>query len=118
MNNLVNSIDNYFIELTNNYMKYYRLINNNNDIKLFDGLSDYDKTITNDQLESFYKELKKYKDDKFYEYDKKSEEKYEYGIFKNDELILVSNSLFALLLEITNLEFENKKNNLYKIKKL
>jgi len=108
---LMDSDEEFLVEIMNNYLKYYKMTHNlDKELTLFDGMNEYDKTITNNQLESFYKELKNYKknDNKIEKYNPESKTKYLFGITKNTELSLVSNSLFALLIELTNLERENK----------
>ena len=97
----------FLVDLINNYIKYYKYTNNitNN---LFD-----DK-----QLKLFWNEMKKYKQDngEIYQYNNEIVKTYNYGIYEDDKLILVSDSLFALLLEITNLEYES--NQKYQLKNI
>lgn len=92
----------FLVDLINNYIKYYKYTNNitNN---LFDDFDDK-------QLKLFWNEMKKYKQDngEIYQYNNETTKIYNYGIYEDNKLILVSDSLFALLLEITNLEYESK----------
>jgi len=109
------SNEDFLVDLINNYIRYYQYISKTNK-GLFDDIdSSSDKTITNRQLELFYKELKLYKkkaDIEVLEYNDFTKD-YPYKIFKDDTPIYVSKSLFALLIEITNLEHENPKLNYF-----
>ena len=101
INNMTENSE-FLVDLINNYIKYYKYTNNitNN---LFDDFDDK-------QLKLFWNEMKKYKQDngEIYQYNNETTKIYNYGIYEDNKLILVSDSLFALLLEITNLEYESK----------
>lgn len=110
----------FMVDLSNNYLKYFKKINGNKDnLTMFDGINAENKSSVNSQLESFYEEMIKFK---IAPESKKQICKYEnlknfenddelYGIQQNGTIVVVSMSLFALLIELTNLEYENPKIN-------
>lgn len=119
-------ISEFTVQLINNYMKFYKNVNNiNKPISLIDGLvcnieniENIDKT--NKQLERFYEELNYYKTNEntseceIHNVNNENIEKYmkfKYGIFTaKNNLIYVSNSLLSLLIELCNLENEYDNN--------
>lgn len=109
-------MEDFYVQLMNNYLEYYKVENNINYITLFDNIDIDDDLSTNVIMEDFYNEMIKYKNNlddyiKIYDHDKININKDVSwnGIYVNNELQLVSRSLFALLIEITNLKNENKE---------
>jgi len=119
-------IESFYVDLINNYTEYYKKINNKTILSLLDGINDEDPTSTNKQLENFYEEMCLYnvyektkpENIKIYEYSDKinhpilGEKDNLYGIMKNGEMLYISLSLFSLLIEVTNLNIEDKEEKL------
>lgn len=110
----------FMVDLSNNFLKYFKKLNGKQEeLNMFDGIDPYNDESVNFQLESFYEEMVKFKmlpDSKtqIYKYEeiKNLEDNDElYSIILKGEQIAVSQSLFALLIELTNLQYENPKNN-------
>lgn len=108
----------FMVDLSNNYLTYFKKQNNKPpELNMFDGIDTENETSVNSQLESFYEELIKYKmlsdDDKnIYKYEELknfADDDELYSIQHNGNPIVVSKSLFSLLIELTNLQNENPK---------
>lgn len=109
-------------DLINHFMNYFKgKLNKPKHMSFFDGIDTNDPISTNMIMEELFNEMMKYKegDEEFVnviEYSKLTKNMTEhdelYCIVKNDEPILVSHSLFAILLEFTDIckKTENKKN--------
>ena len=117
-----NSIDDsqaeFMVNLTNNYLAYFKKINGKPDeLNMFDGINVDDELSVNQQLESFYEEMIKYKmlsdsDKNVYKYENLpdfADDDELYSIQYDGAQIAVSKSLFSLLIELTNLQNENPK---------
>ena len=97
----------YYVRLINLYIKFYKY--QIEDTNLLDGINCNDMSSTNLQLELFYEEMNKYKlnDTIKVLYDAKQHSQKTYTIIKNNlELLLTSESLISILIEIINLENE------------
>lgn len=106
----VNTIDtDIYVFLINKYIKFYKKeIKNNN---FFDGISLENFGSTSDQMELFNTEMEKFKfcDESFRNVENINDKKNKkYIITKNCEKILSSESLLSLLIELYNLENEDK----------
>lgn len=108
----------FMVDLTNNYLTYFKKINGKPDeLNMFDGINVNDELSVNHQLESFYEEMIKYKmlsdsDKNVYKYDHLpdfADDDELYSIQYDGDQIVVSKSLFSLLIELTNLQNENPK---------
>lgn len=108
----------FMVDLTNNYLAYFKKLNGKpEELNMFDGINIEDELSVNPQLESFYEEMIKYKmssdvDKNVYKYDELSnleDDDELYSIQCNGEQLVVSKSLFSLLIELTNLQNENPK---------
>lgn len=108
----------FMVDLTNNYLAYFKKLNGKpEELNMFDGINVDDELSVNPQLESFYEEMIKYKmlsdsDRNIYKYDELSnlaDDDELYSIQCNGEQLVVSKSLFSLLIELTNLQNENPK---------
>lgn len=117
-----NSIDEkqaqFMVDLTNNYLEYFKKLNGKPDeLNMFDGINVEDELSVNPQLEGFYEEMIKYKmlsdqDKNVYKYDELPNLENDdelYSIQYEGEQLVVSKSLFSLLIELTNLQNENPK---------
>jgi hypothetical protein len=111
----------FYVDMLNNYLEYYKKTNGKpNELTILDGINVNDKYSTNPQLETFHEEMVKYQNmneenRQLYKYGelenlKSSDELF--GIFSNgtSEPIVISKSLYSLIIEITNLKNENSKN--------
>lgn len=108
----------FMVDLANNYLQFFKKQNNKpEELSLFDGIDTENELSVNPQLESFYEELVKYKllsdsDKNIYKYDELPNFKDDdelYSICSNGDQVVVSKSLFSLLIELTNLQNENPK---------
>jgi hypothetical protein len=108
----------FMVDLTNNYLTYFKKINGKpQELNMFDGINIDDETSVNHQTESFYEEMVKYQmasdtDKEVYKYDELpnlEDDDELYSIQCEGEQIVVSKSLFSLLIELTNLQNENPK---------
>jgi hypothetical protein len=111
----------FYVDMLNNYLEYYKKTNGKPDeLTIIDGINVNDKYSTNPQLSIFYEEMVKYKNmseenRQLYKYNElenlKSADEL-FGIFSNEksEPIVVSKSLYSLIIEITNLKNESPKN--------
>jgi hypothetical protein len=107
----------FIVKLINQYIRYFNNTRNIKSASLFDNIDPNDDTSTNRQLEDFYDAKQKFEllpkkipnYTTLYEPQKLDASTCEelYGIFKKRSLIIVSQSLFAVLIEITNLISEN-----------
>ena len=112
--------EDFMVELINNYTSYFKKIYGKSEkYTLLDGIDTSDDTSTNKALEEFFEELCKFKvsdmtnpnSTKIVQYSKlgtldKSDELY--AILESGEALCASTSLFAILIELTNLKIENK----------
>ena len=116
----------FMVDLINNYTDYYKKIKKKSiNFTLFDGINITDPTSTNAALEEFYEKLIEYKTFQKHnpEYIKIHNSTYDisctdnelYGLLINGNLKYKSISLFALLMELTNLQYEEKITNIYNI---
>jgi hypothetical protein len=116
----------FMVNLINNYTDYYKKIKKKSiNFTLFDGINLADPTSTNAALEEFYEKLIEYKTFqkhnpeyiKIYNstHDISSSDNEIYGLLINGILKYKSISLFALLIELTNLQYEKIKSNIYNI---
>jgi len=108
----------FMVELSNNFLKYYKKQNNKpTEFNMFHGIDPENDLSVNSQLESFYEEMIKYKmlsdsDKNVYKYSELPNFENDdelYCIQSNGEQLLLSKSLFSLLIELTNLQNENPK---------
>ena len=108
------SISNYIVSLINEYTRYYNNIyNKKQKSSLFDGIDSDVVSSTNRQLEEFYDA--KYKFDEISKKNPNYSTIYKpgeididsceelYGIYDKNKLLVVSQSLFAVLIEMTNI---------------
>lgn len=114
-------------DLINHFMNYFKgKLNKPKHMSFFDGIDTNDPISTNMIMEELFNEMMKYKeaDEEFTKVIKytnltknMTEHDELYCIIQNDEPILVSHSLFAILLEFTDIykKMENKKNHNLKI---
>ena len=105
-----------YSQIVNNYIIYYKTINNkDDDFTIFDGIDYDDDTSTNMVMEKFYEEILKYKVNehtnpdyiKIYDYDQRDNVKVNdelYCITENGKPKYIGTSLFSLLIELTNLK--------------
>ena len=108
----------FIVSIINNYIKHYKIQNQKpNNMTMFDDIDENNETSTNKIMEEFYGESIKYKENGNNEIIKFNELNEEitsfdelYGIFENDNRnpICVSQSFFSLLIELTNLQYENE----------
>lgn len=110
----------FMVDLANNYLNYFKKQNNKSEnLNMFDGIDPENELSVNPQLESFYEELVKYKmlsdsDKNVYNYNELpnlADDDELYSIQSNGEQLVVSKSLFSLLIELTNLQNENPNKN-------
>jgi len=102
------------VEIINEFIIFYKDTYQINIQSLFDNIDEYDPTSTNIMLEEFYETKNKYEDNiknhpewnKIYKNKIDFEVDELYGINKNDDLYVISPSLFALLIEIVNFKHE------------
>jgi len=123
LENKLKNDEDFMVELINNYTTYFKKIyGKSQEYTLFDGIDMSDDTSTNKALEEFFEELCKFRVDdminsettKIVKYDekdtlKKSDELY--AILENGIPLCVSVSLFAILIELTNLKILNNINS-------
>jgi hypothetical protein len=118
--------EDYYVKLLNNYLVYYKKYNLPNAEKsnqtLFDGIDTDDKKSTNKQLEEFYQIICKFREydatmpemNELYEFgsklpDKINKEHDFYGLMIDKKVEWISPSLFAVLIEYTNMVSDNPK---------
>lgn len=113
----------FLVDLINNYTSYYKKIFKKPiDYTIFDGIDTSDATSTNRAMEDFFTELCTFRENESTNPSFTQIIKYEdrhnlgkteelYTILQNGMPLCVSQSLFALLVEITNLKNENKSIN-------
>jgi hypothetical protein len=113
--NIFNCVDQpkFLIDILNNYVRYYKLIKKKGKISLFENIDDTNPSSTNHILEEFYEKMIEYKTfpekRKLYKYtDKILADDEQYGLLVDGMIIYKSCSLFALLIEQTNIQYENK----------
>jgi len=122
---IINEIPDFVVDLLNEFTIYYKQLNNLPDnYSMIGDISTTDVTNTNKILEEFYDAQTKYAKyemlspdtNKLYSPDSYVDTGDEmFGISKNDELILVSQSLFAVLIELVNLKRESNKGEKYSV---
>ncbi|ATZ80505.1 hypothetical protein BMW23_0453 [Bodo saltans virus] len=99
-------MDNFNIELLNNFIKFYK--KEFNDIELFDGIkNDYD---VNHQMEFLNIEIEKYKMSNDESKILSNDSTKKYSVYLGDSFICASDLLFVVLIEVSNLEREDSKN--------
>jgi len=118
-------LSDFMVDVLNEYLIYYKnIFQKTSQSTLFDGIDANNSTSTNFQLEDFYGA--KYKFESYEKTNPKLTQIYSvdeyknsdinindyelFGIKYNDDLLYVSPSLFAILIEIVNLKYENKSN--------
>lgn len=108
----------FLIDLMNNYVKYYKLIKKKKfKFNLFDEIDIDNPSSTNHILEEFYEKMIEYKTfpekNKLYKYtDKVHINDEHYGLLVDGILLYKSCSLFTLLIEQTNIQYEKKTRNI------
>ena len=108
----------FLIDLMNNYVKYYKLIKKKKfKFNLFDEIDIDNPSSTNHILEEFYEKMIEYKTfpekNKLYQYtDKVHINDEHYGLLVDGILLYKSCSLFTLLIEQTNIQYEKKTKNI------
>lgn len=111
-------MEDIYVNILNKYVNFYKT--EIKKLNIFDNINYNDFCSTNNQLELLNSELELYKknNEEFLEISEYSENNTKkYVITKNDEKILISNSLISSLIEIINLENENENKNInYKLK--
>jgi len=121
----LNYLPNFLVNMINEFMIYHKNINNKPDnLTFFDGINVDDFSSTNYQIEDFYAAQYKFmkydlepnsiKTKIFHpdEYEDDNNETELFGLRQDDNLIYVSQSLFALLIEIVNLKNEDTTNKI------
>lgn len=107
----------FMVEIVNNYIQFYR--SEVEDVDIFSGIDEKDMASTNRQLSLLYaeKEIFENSDEESTKITLLSTNtpSKDYIIYKNNIPYCTSSSLFAVLIEITNLKNEDQKSN-YKIK--
>jgi hypothetical protein len=110
--------ENFLVNLINNFTDYYKKIKQKStNFTLFDGINTTDPTSTNGALEEFYGKMIEYKTYQKHNPDyikiyniseiiHKSDMEI-YGLLNNGKLICKSTSLFSILIELTNIQYEN-----------
>lgn len=129
--NLTNIYPDFTVELINNFIIYFKTREQKaKDFTLFDGTDTSDETSTNMAMEEFYSEMVKFKENerdnplstkilKYNEINNEITNSNElYCISKEGLPMYVSQSFFAILIELTNLkrEYPDNKFNIINLK--